>query len=61
METAFYTPREVADLLKLRTETIYEYVREGKLRALRFGNRYRISQADLEAFLAKARTEGAEG
>ena len=61
METVFYTPREVADLLKLRTETIYEYVREGKLRAVRLGNRYRISKADLEAFLAKARTEGVEG
>ena len=56
MDTVFYTPQEVADLLKLRVETVYEYVRAGKLSAARLGNRYRINKTDLDSFLEKART-----
>ena len=52
METVYYTPQEVAERLKLRVHTIYDYIRKGRLPAVRLGNRCRIAQADLEAFLA---------
>ena len=55
METTSSTPREVADLLKLRVVTIYDYIKKGKLPAARFGNRHRIAREDLEAFLEAAR------
>ena len=41
MEKKFYTPQEVADLLQLRVQTVYGYVRQGKLSAVRLGNRCR--------------------
>jgi putative molybdopterin biosynthesis protein len=44
-------PREVADLLKLNLLTIYEYIRQGKLRAVKFGRNYRIHEEDLEEFI----------
>lgn len=57
METVFYTPQEVADLLKLRVITVYDYIKMGKLTAARFGNRYRIAREDLEAFLEAAKRD----
>ena len=59
MEKKFYTPQEVADLLQLRVQTVYDYVRQGKLSAMRLGNRYRIAQTDLESFLDRQRGESA--
>jgi excisionase family DNA binding protein len=53
MDTAYYTPKEVAERLKLRVQTIYDYIRKGRLPAVRFGNRFRIAASDLEAFLER--------
>jgi excisionase family DNA binding protein len=53
METVYYTPKEVAERLKLRVQTIYDYIRKGRLPAVRLGNRCRIAQSDLEAFLER--------
>lgn len=51
MDATYYTPQEVARLLKLRVRTVYDYIREGKLAAARFGNRWRIAPADFDAFV----------
>lgn len=51
MDIKYYTPQEVADMLRLRVQTIYEYVRMGKLSATKFGNRYRISETDIVQFI----------
>ena len=47
----FIKPREVAQLLQLNTLTIYEYIRQGKLRAAKFGRNYRIEEKDVEKFV----------
>jgi len=47
----FIKPRDIAKLLKLNTVTIYEYIHEGKLRAVKFGRNYRIEEKDLEEFI----------
>ncbi len=47
----FYTPREVAEHWRLNVNTVYEYIRMGKLRAVRFGNRYRLTEEDVERFI----------
>src|SRR5437764_15038642 len=47
----FYTPQEVADVLRVKVTTVYEYVRTGKLRAARIGKSYRVAVSDLEAFV----------
>lgn len=45
-----YSPQQVADLLGLHVRTVRRYLREGRLEALRIGNRYRIPHDALEAF-----------
>lgn len=47
----FIKPREIAVLLKLNIFTIYEYIRQGKLRAVKFGRSYRIEENDLKTFI----------
>ena len=41
---------EIAKRLKLHVKTVRNYVREGRLKAVRIGKQYRIARADLEAF-----------
>jgi excisionase family DNA binding protein len=50
MNKDLYTAMEVAQLLGLHIKTVRNYVREGKLKSVRFGKQYRITRADLEAF-----------
>jgi excisionase family DNA binding protein len=57
-DTIYFTPREVAERLRLRVHTVYDYIRKGRLPAVRLGNRCRIAQSDLENFLARRRTTG---
>jgi excisionase family DNA binding protein len=41
---------DVASRLNLHVKTVRNYVREGRLKAVRIGKQYRISRPDLEAF-----------
>lgn len=52
-----YTPQEIADILKVKISTVYEYCRTGKLSASRLGNRYRITESQLQDFLEKTLTK----
>lgn len=47
----FLTVKEVAKLLKLNTLTVYDYIRAGKLKAVRFGRTYRIQENDFSQFV----------
>jgi excisionase family DNA binding protein len=48
----YLTVREVAELLKLNQQTVYNWIDAGKLPATRAGNRrVRMARADLDAFL----------
>ena len=46
----YYSPEQVAELYGLHVRTVRRYIREGRLEAVRIGNRYRISPEDLEEF-----------
>lgn len=48
-EERFHSPQQVAELLGLHVRTVRRYVREGRLEAVRVGNRYRIPHRSLEA------------
>ncbi|GII52176.1 MerR family transcriptional regulator [Planotetraspora thailandica] len=50
MPEQFYSVDQVADLLGLHVKTVRGYVRDGRLKAVRIGKRYRITRDDLEAF-----------
>lgn len=51
MVRAFLTAKEVANTLKLNILTIYEYIRTGKLKAIKFGRTYRIEEKNLDKFI----------
>jgi excisionase family DNA binding protein len=45
----WYSLEDVADRLGLHVRTVRNYVREGRLGAVRIGKQYRVSRADLQA------------
>ena len=49
------TPEQVAGILQVHILTIYGYIREGKLDAIRLGRSYRITPLDLEQFIESNR------
>ncbi len=50
------TPEQAADYLQVNRETIYRYIRDGKLAASRLGRGYRITRRSLDLLLAANRT-----
>lgn len=47
----FLTTQEVAEILGVRVETVRNYIKRGKLPAVKWGRGYRIAQRDLEEFV----------
>lgn len=45
------TPSEVAEMLRVSSMTVYRLIKSGELRAARIGKSYRISEADVDAYL----------
>lgn len=50
--------QRAAELTGLHVETIREYLRAGRIRAIRIGRVYVIDERDLRAFMAKPRRPG---
>lgn len=46
-----YTILEVADILKVTRRTLYTYIQEGKLKAVKIGKYWRVTQDMLDEFL----------
>jgi len=57
MNEKLLTPAQVAERLQITERTVYEWIRGGKLTALKLGRLWRIRQDDLEAFLENARAK----
>lgn len=53
------TPEQAADYLQVNRETVYRYIREGKLIASRLGRAYRIPRTSLDALLWSTSTRPA--
>lgn len=49
------TVEQAADFLQVHKMTVYRYIREGLLPAVRLGKMYRLFSRDLEAFLQQMR------
>jgi excisionase family DNA binding protein len=49
MSQTLYSVEQVADLLGLHPRTVRNFVRDGKLKAIRAGKQYRIAAEDLAA------------
>lgn len=50
------TPEQVANYLQLNRDTVYRYIREGKLAASRLGRNYRILKENVDLFLLATST-----
>ena len=55
----YYTPKEISETLKLNIRTIYKWIREGHLKAVKLGDVWRISESELNRLLSGSR-EAAE-
>ena len=53
---AVMTPEQAADYLQVNRETVYRYIREGKLVASRLGRAYRLPKRSLDLLLWVTRT-----
>ena len=53
------TPEQVADYLQLSKDTVYRYIREGKLTASRLGRNYRVPRENVDLFLLATSTSDA--
>ena len=47
-----YTPKEISSKLKLNIMTIYKWIREGKIKAVKLGDVWRISESELNRLLS---------
>jgi excisionase family DNA binding protein len=52
-----YSVEQVADRLGLHVRTVRNYVREGRLKAVRIGKQYRIAAEDLAALTGRSAAE----
>src|SRR3979490_3339444 len=55
-----YSVEQVAERLGLHVRTVRNYVRDGRLKAVRIGKQYRIAREHLEALTGQAAARGSE-
>lgn len=53
----FLTVAEVADALRVSTMTVYRLIKAGDLRAVRVGKSYRLTEDDVDRYLAAGFTQ----
>ena len=46
-----YTLEELVDLLKVTKRTLYNYIKSGRLKAVKMGKYWRVTQKQRDAFL----------
>lgn len=52
----FYTVEQVAQALQVHWQTVLNYIKSGKLKAVRLGKGYRIPQESLDQFIKENQT-----
>lgn len=55
-EQSALTPQEVADILKITKNTVYELIKRGELKAYKVGKKLRIDMNDIEAYKNRSRS-----
>ena len=55
--SSFLTVAEVAEVMRVSAMTVYRFIKNGDLAAVRVGKSYRIREDDLDSFLSARYTE----
>ncbi len=56
MTEAFYTPEELATMLKVTRQAVYNWIQQGHMEAVRIGRTVRIPSEEVERVLREGRT-----
>jgi excisionase family DNA binding protein len=56
-KSRFLTVQEVADLMRVSSMTVYRLIKAGELPAVRVGRSFRVSEPDVDAYLASRYTQ----
>jgi putative molybdopterin biosynthesis protein len=56
MTTTFYTPEELATMLKVTRQAVYNWIQQGHLEAVRIGRTVRIPSDEVERLLREGRS-----
>ena len=56
-----YTPEEVANILKVTRRTVYNYIKNGDLKAVKMGKYLRISGTNLQDFIEHGTRKKGQG
>lgn len=56
-EEVYYTPEEVAQLLKVHPLTVYRMIKDGRLKAHKIGRSLRISRQDIDEWSTSSRVD----
>lgn len=54
MNQQFLTTKDIADKLGFSTSAVTLWIKDGRLKAFKFGKDYRITQADFDEFLSNS-------
>lgn len=46
-----YTLSELSEMLEVTTRTLYTYIKSGRLKAVKVGHTWRVTEENLKAFL----------
>ena len=60
MNQNYLTTKDIAEKLGFTTKAVTLWIKEGKLKALRFGKDYRITQEDFEEFLKNSQVNNTQ-
>lgn len=53
MAERYLTAQEVADLLKIKKNTVYDMIKKGSLRAVKVGKQFRVAESNVRAVLGQ--------
>ena len=61
MANVYYTPEELAAMLKVTRQAIYNWIQQGRMEAVRIGRTVRIPSEEVERVLREGRTQRQTG
>lgn len=53
----FLTVEQIASQLQIHWQTVLQYIKSGKLRAVKLGRGYRVEQSDFDEFIESLKTK----